>query len=115
MDSEIKKRWINALRSGDYEQGTQFLKDERGRFCCLGVLCDLYNPEGWSSRREKFVFSEGSSENGNYLIPEVIQWAGLDSRNPSTNYRGLNLTLGELNDVWGLTFHQIADVIEEQL
>ena len=31
------KKWLEALRSGEYEQGKGFLKTEDG-YCCLGVL-----------------------------------------------------------------------------
>jgi hypothetical protein len=40
MDPEIKAKWVEALRSGRYEQGRMMLLHE-GRYCCLGVLCDL--------------------------------------------------------------------------
>ena len=44
MKPEIKKLWLEALRSGEYKQAQKFLgfrstgQPER---CCLGVLCDL--------------------------------------------------------------------------
>lgn len=53
LDKEVKERWIAALRSGDYEQGYRQLMQECSeldednevvtkRYCCLGVLCDLF-------------------------------------------------------------------------
>lgn len=55
MYAQLKQRWIEALRSGDYEQGKGYLRvgeydqfgNERYRYCCLGVLCNLIRPEGW--------------------------------------------------------------------
>ena len=44
MKPEIKQKWINALRSGEYEQGRKSLRD-RNKYCCLGVLCDLHAKE----------------------------------------------------------------------
>jgi hypothetical protein len=45
MDEKLKKRWIEALRSGRYKKGKGFLKtvSKSGRttHCCLGVLCDI--------------------------------------------------------------------------
>ncbi len=51
---DIKERWLEALRSGKYEQGKgmlrtgrwdeeyeEFVYDDEARFCCLGVLCDV--------------------------------------------------------------------------
>ena len=40
MKREIRDRWTAALRSGEYEQGAGRFEDE-GRYCCLGVLCDV--------------------------------------------------------------------------
>jgi hypothetical protein len=37
MNEQIKQRWIEALRSGEYEQTQGRLRDETG-YCCLGVL-----------------------------------------------------------------------------
>lgn len=39
MDKELKTKWVKALRSGDFAQGDGVLyNDNRGTFCCLGVL-----------------------------------------------------------------------------
>ncbi len=41
MNKAIKKKWIDALRSGQYRQTRDKLKSRNGGFCCLGVLCDI--------------------------------------------------------------------------
>lgn len=41
IDPKFKNFWVAALRSGLYEQGQQVLKTQDGKFCCLGVACDL--------------------------------------------------------------------------
>lgn len=40
MNPELKAKWVAALRSGKYEQGHEYLNKD-GKFCCLGVLCDV--------------------------------------------------------------------------
>jgi len=50
MDAEIKAKWIAALRSGEYQQGSGALKIEHHNgtveHCCLGVLAELHpNPD----------------------------------------------------------------------
>ncbi|MEB3367382.1 hypothetical protein [Saccharopolyspora mangrovi] len=53
MDQEVKERWISALESGQYEPGFGALRkvvDGRETHCCLGVLADLLDPEGWGNR-----------------------------------------------------------------
>ena len=44
MNPEVKQKWIDALRSDKYEQGSGKLRSVTG-YCCLGVLCDLYSQE----------------------------------------------------------------------
>lgn len=47
MERELKDKWTKALRSGDYKQGKFHLKTKGNEYCCLGVLCDIVDPEGW--------------------------------------------------------------------
>src|SRR5207245_7569556 len=58
---EEVRRWIEALRSGNWLQGKGALKapldddgmnDGAGKgvgFCCLGVYCDIADPTGWDA------------------------------------------------------------------
>jgi hypothetical protein len=53
MDAELKAKWVAALRSGTYTQGTGELHTPSEKsFCCLGVLCEVaqieYTP-GWAA------------------------------------------------------------------
>jgi hypothetical protein len=45
MDPALKAKWLVALRSGNYQQARQALRDdhEDGKFsyCCLGVFCEV--------------------------------------------------------------------------
>lgn len=43
---EARKKWIEALRSGKYEQGKDRLR-VGNRFCCLGVAVDLFDSKKW--------------------------------------------------------------------
>jgi hypothetical protein len=43
MKPEIKKAWVEALRSGKYKQGQQALSTH-GHHCCLGVLLEILPP-----------------------------------------------------------------------
>lgn len=45
MKAELKKQWVDALRSGQYVQGREHLGQKTGvennfNYCCLGVLCE---------------------------------------------------------------------------
>jgi hypothetical protein len=63
MNSEKKTKWVEALRSGEYEQGASFLVQQpasakgKPRYCCLGVLCDLAIKDGVEGIR--FIEGEG--------------------------------------------------------
>ena len=117
MNPEIKAKWLAALRSGEYEQTRETLRNSKG-FCCLGVLTDLYIKEKetkWipEKRYDETVFYwfEGELE----TLPDCVKhWAGLDEWNPLVTHKGGRTCLGRLNDIERLDFNQIADVIEEQ-
>lgn len=38
MNAELKQQWVEALRSGKYQQGVGRLRTKDGEYCCLGVL-----------------------------------------------------------------------------
>lgn len=46
MTTELKERWIAALKSGKYPKTKSQMCDGTG-YCCLGVLADLDDPDGW--------------------------------------------------------------------
>ena len=48
IDPALKAKWIKALRSGDYKQGTDCLRSNTNQYCCLGVACDLIDPALWA-------------------------------------------------------------------
>jgi hypothetical protein len=86
MNDVIRRRWVRALRSGRYEQGRGLLK-RRNRYCCLGVLCELYHADhkktthwettGTVKPARAFVDDDGKlDETG--LTKRVREWAGLD-------------------------------------
>jgi hypothetical protein len=91
MNSEVKKVWIDALRSGDYDQGLgqlHTMQNDIHAYCCLGVLCDLAIKSGielevkydstWENGPKMFIYD---GESG--YLPEVVQqWAELDEVNP---------------------------------
>jgi len=113
MKKEIKEKWLTALRSGKYKQGTGCLKDSKDCFCCLGVLTDLY-------AKEHDIKWDGGVLQGDtdleYELPtrKVVDWAGLHSDDPGITVDGVEQYLAEFND-HGNSFNIIADIIENQL
>ncbi len=119
MKAAVKKKWVAALKSGEYKQTRKELRNKDG-FCCLGVLCDLYKEETkdgeWSEAEagQFFVFKvrNGGQCSATVLPGAVAVWAGFEpfTRNPSTK----NGQLAELNDA-GMTFKKVAAIIEKEL
>jgi len=107
MKPEIKKKWTEALKSGEYKQSSGFLQNQNG-FCCLGVLCDLY------AKENRIIWKEELLGHRTVLPVEVMRWAGLDRNNP---YIDLDrpYSLAGLNDLGEHSFSQIAAIIETQL
>ena len=115
MNQQIKEKWLNALRSGEYSQSRGCLRTTEG-FCCLGVLCDLYSKETgteWEEFKKDEALSSYSSflEEIGTLPKEVMEWSGLKNPNPYFENMG---SLAVLNDS-GTEFPKIADVIENYL
>jgi hypothetical protein len=134
MNPQVKKKWIDALRSGKYDQGSEKLRSHQG-FCCLGVLCDLYSHEknqGWDFKG----YSENSEEDNTYptdywyfdgeseFLPDsVMEWAGMAFKNPSVR---VDVTDNDDEDDWfyhdeianlndsGYSFKELSNVIEQQ-
>ena len=48
MDAQLKKVWVEALRSGEYKQGKGMLYRPEETHCCLGVLCKVAGKGSYS-------------------------------------------------------------------
>lgn len=66
MKKRVLTKWLKALRSGKYKQGRGALCqiDKKGNesFCCLGVLCDLYNKEQKRNKKRGLDVEDVSPE-----------------------------------------------------
>lgn len=100
MNVELKNKWVVALRSGAYKQGKNVLRNNLNEFCCLGVLCDIVNPDGWQDG--KF---EGCSL---FTIPEQIR----EKYNMDFLTRDRTWYLQSENDSGEMNFEKIANLIE---
>ena len=130
MKTEIKAKWLDALRSGDYEQGTMRLRSRNDRFCCLGVLCDIAEKEGIvtatlvENMGDWRYFGPARPDDALAWVPDsattlpdaVVEWAELGQNNPdiAVTPDGPVRSLAGLNDS-GFPFSEIADLIEEHL
>jgi len=117
MDQAIKTEWVAALRSGEYQQGSGYLRDLDGKYCCLGVLCDIAVKRGVipdpSTNAYAFKYGGGPADDV-YLPVAVMEWAGLDATNPTVPHEGEQEKLSAINDNYH-PFTEIADLIDAHL
>ena len=125
LKEEFKRKWIAALRSGEYTQCTEHL-ELGGGYCCLGVALKVMYPNAepeyhqaflredevpsLDDAREWWEFLPPSHVNNPLVaIPRHVADGELARATPRYVH------LSELNDEEGYTFAQIADIIEAQL
>jgi len=128
MLNDNAKKWVAALRSGNYDQTTYQLvvtnsDSEPTGYCCLGVACDLYaqdneiDVEYELEPHGEFGFIRFGHES-TVLPPEVREWLGLRERTGGFEDGRIQgesecHSLADLNDA-GATFKQVADFIESE-
>lgn len=116
MNQDIKREWVEALRSGDYAQTKDRLKrlgmggGEQPGYCCLGVLAEVLIKRGIGCWRGDLHYGECDGEEERLSsedIPSPIAATiELEMRDQQQ--------LAEMNDS-GDSFEEIADYIEKSL
>jgi hypothetical protein len=132
MKTTVAKKWVKALRSGKFKQGTNFLKTSvknKVNHCCLGVLCELYDQE--QKRKHKKRLNQTTERIYHYVddklcyridnrvdvLPKAVQkWAGINDNSGNVSFINRVTfayeSLVDMND-GGCTFNRIAKVIEK--
>lgn len=94
MDQDVKDKWVNALRSGEYLQGKHYLlieRDKKKYYCCLGVLATIL---------EELVIANHTTS-----IDRVV-WEKFNCKVIQDHYV-------DLNDQKDKSFAEIADYVED--
>lgn len=112
------RKWVDALRSGEYYQGRDQLRSRQDTYCCLGVACEVAMRNNVELEVTYYDY-EYRYNNERYGLPcPVLDWLGLDVRdnNPvvgtdtdETTIRAMNA-----NDDLGLSFAEIAVLLERR-
>lgn len=115
--AEDKAKLLEALRSGNYQQGHSRLR-EGDKYCCLGVYCDLkgakwelVNPD---LNTYKVNLGNDYHLDTEFYLPKPFRTKENDAHGSIEELTGINqlcFSLAGLNDD-GFTFAQIADIIE---
>jgi hypothetical protein len=126
--------WVAALRSGNYRQAVSALRvdDERGpAYCCLGVAEDLRgatwqevvdpeDPDAFCDATHHVERDPNElGETGETVLTAAgRRWLGVDEAAPYVVFRYEDEwsveSVTTLNDTYGYSFDQIADVVERQ-
>ena len=131
MNKDVKAAWVQALRSGKYQQATGYLRDiipasgKQYGYCCLGVLadispvCEIVSQDNGGGFYYETDHPSDYAEEMGYILPDgrvhqpdeefddtMLDYFGMDS--------GQQDELTHMNDN-GVPFSEIADWIEENL
>ena len=109
--SEFIELWLQALESGKYKQGKEYLWTTGDGYCCLGVACVIAQENG--VRKIKI------GQNIEELLPKTMcnflkMSADAGFKCPIDYNKKEYTSLADLNDK-GITFKTIAKIIREQL
>lgn len=117
MDKKTKQKWLKALRSGEYKQGRHTLREDfiaEKEYCCLGVLCDLVEPNLWR-KGSCGGWRNYSEDAGGMPRKELQKRLGLDKKAHRAEHDNETIadTLADMNDR-GCSFKEIANWIEKR-
>ena len=117
----LQQEWVNALRSGKYKQGKDRLR-KNDSYCCLGVACEIFKEkfgitvEIPDSLDSGYYYNEMITYLPNILVQRLHFYSSTgrncfheNSMHDLCKVKNLSDTL---NDQCGLTFEQIATIIE---
>lgn len=106
LPREFAQKWVDALRSGEYEQCKDSLHNGVG-YCCLGVagICAGIDKDELLMKI-RFCRYEDPVLLKTDLIPIQLCFQSVN---------GLDVKLSDLNDLLGKNFCEIADWIEENV
>lgn len=107
------QEWVDALRSGDYSQGTENLRSVEGRYCCLGVKAALDKKLKIGHNRKGYVIQNGEDYNY-YKFCDLLDRKGSPINQAEHLRKSWGFSLSQMNDV-NLSFTEIADKIEKDL
>ena len=117
MPKKTLKKWLEALRSGDYRQtstGTLCAIDRKGpKFCCLGVLEHVLTGGVETESGGKYFRQYPTKE---WLEENKISFTNSNGHainDPIVEYDGREVNISQINDN-GSKFVTIANIIEKQ-
>lgn len=103
MPKKQIRKWIDALRSGEYRQERRWLQTSGG-YCCIGVACKIFISDSKQRLRGTHLHGNMAEEQPN--CPRWLRSANYEF------YSRTGETLTTLNDQKGFSFAEIADLLQ---
>lgn len=115
LDPEFKKKWLEALRSGEYQQCKSVLYDGDNGFCCLGVAGVIIGIEKQSMLNKTMIGDDKDYHLKSDVYPDLLKW-----RETESCVAGVLAKMNDGDDygtepVYPKSFSEIADYIEANL
>lgn len=115
------RKALAVARSGELGQCQHGMRDDDGRVCFLGLLCEVFRRETGQGCWESgyFVIGTPLSQYLSSLPPQVQEWYGFSSGDPSVGEvlrpecSDEETTMLEVNDRWQWGFRRIAEATEQ--
>lgn len=123
VNREHMQLWIDALRSGQYEQGSGGLRascpclgHHEFLYCCLGVACEVALSAGVTMPRVEPPTASSLTAYGEDcvtgLLPREVQdWLGLAANDPGLTS---DVTCVRANDELDWSFNEIAGALTRE-
>jgi len=110
---DIKEKWLEALRGGEYKKGKHHLLNNN-EYCCLGVLCEVQNrPRNISKVGiTKFDDDYGALSDVNPLYSTLDAFGYFVGFNIISTNLLEHISLANLNDRVE-SFDEVIEVIEK--
>lgn len=119
LPKDIKENWLNALRSGKFRKGIQYLCHD-DKYCCLGVLLEIngFKSEITFEKTKKYYSKDTSASSTRVLVSDksIMQYF----KKETADFSGFVVTTGvyEYNSLTALndnteTFDEVIQVIEK--
>lgn len=118
LPREFAEKWVAALRSGKYRQGSQKLGNSEKGYCCLGVAAKVCGStdDMLSNGNDVACYLKIGGDYGAKLTRKIFDQIPKELRGEEDKLKeNLVAKLINLNDNKHYSFPEIADWIEENV
>ena len=118
MKRSLLNKWIARLEDPTTKQGKNMLLKKDGSMCCLGVLCDIVDPNGWTEMpdedwgllRKFFVYNKDSNSSYLELPKNLADELNMFQTGYPIEGKKDSIALINMNDD-GISFKEIAALL----